>query len=218
VSARNPESKPEMDLHLKSVRLTNFDPTKYRKQADLMTAFEVNRANGEIVSLRNSLGFTDEKFLEELVGGDIATVFTDELKIDASDILKRYADQMKHLDKYVQTNLGNIKETDDMTEMMYKMLEHVKHVAQRLQVLNEEEVSYRQSIKQFTDLATQVKGYDQIQKNLEDEEVMIHTLDLQFTEIADTFKVTAEAALKLQGFSTQMLDAPELKLPLKLMQ
>lgn len=92
VSARNTEKRENaMDMHVKSARLTNFDPTKYSRTSDLFTADELNKANSDIILLRESLGFTDEQFLEELTGGDINQVFTDELKGDAFDLLKKYA-------------------------------------------------------------------------------------------------------------------------------
>jgi len=49
-------------------------------------------------------------------------------------------------------------------------------------------------------LPYQVKGFDQIPKSLDDEDVMIQTLDMQFTEIANVFRTTAESALALQGY------------------
>lgn len=45
-----------------------------------------------------------------------------------------------------------------------------------------------------------VQGYEKIPKSLDDEDVMVNTLDLQLTEIVKTFKATAEAALILQGY------------------
>jgi Mg/Co/Ni transporter MgtE len=79
-------------MHLKSIRLTNFDPTKYNRNEELFTIDENQKANSEIVELRNALGFTDEEFLETLSGPDNNLVFTDELQSDAADLLKKYAD------------------------------------------------------------------------------------------------------------------------------
>ena len=45
-----------------------------------------------------------------------------------------------------------------------------------------------------------VQGYEKIPQSLDEEDVMVNTLDLQFTEIVSTFKATAEAALMLQGY------------------
>lgn len=56
---------------------------------------------------------------------------------------------MQSINKYLQTNLGNIQEGDDTTEVLYKMHEHVKHVTQSLSKLNEEEELFNRSIKQF---------------------------------------------------------------------
>lgn len=55
-------------------------------------------------------------------------MFTDELKADASDLLKKYTDEIASIQKYIQTNLGNIQEDDEESEILYKMLEQVKHV------------------------------------------------------------------------------------------
>lgn len=93
ISARNTNLKDTiLDMHIKSVKLTNFDPTKYKRNEDILTAAENNQAQSEIILLRNSLGFTDEQFLEQLAGAESSLLFTDELMSDASDILKRYAD------------------------------------------------------------------------------------------------------------------------------
>jgi hypothetical protein len=81
-----------IDLHVKSVKVTNFDPNKYKRNEEIMSVKEFNDATNDIVLLRNSLGFTDEQFLEQLVGADSALLFTDELKTDAADILKKYSD------------------------------------------------------------------------------------------------------------------------------
>jgi len=81
-----------IDLHVKSVKVTNFDPNKYKRNEEIMSVKEFNDATNDIVLLRNSLGFTDEQFLEQLVGADSALLFTDELKSDAADILKKYSD------------------------------------------------------------------------------------------------------------------------------
>ena len=151
VSARNVESAAaNFDAHLKSIRITNYDPTKYRRNEDLFTTTENMQANSEIVELRNALGFTDEEFLEELAGPDSSLVFTDELKSDAADLLKKYADQMKGISKFLQSNLGNILETDEEAETLYKMHEHVKHVTKSLSRLNEEEELFSRTIKQFS--------------------------------------------------------------------
>lgn len=77
---------------MKSVKVTNFDPNKYKRNEEIMSVKEFNDATNDIVLLRNSLGFTDEQFLEQLVGADSALLFTDELKTDAADILKKYSD------------------------------------------------------------------------------------------------------------------------------
>lgn len=45
-----------------------------------------------------------------------------------------------------------------------------------------------------------MKGIEQIPKSLDDEDIMIQTLDMQFTEIVNIFRQTAEAALVLQGY------------------
>jgi|LakMenEpi03Oct11_1017367.scaffolds.fasta_scaffold14362_1 hypothetical protein len=42
--------------------------------------------------MRNKLGYNDEQFLEELIGSSGKLVFTDELKQDATDLLKKYTD------------------------------------------------------------------------------------------------------------------------------
>lgn len=110
-------------MHLKSVRLTNYDPTKYRRNEELFTIDENEAANKDIVELRNALGYTDEEFLEQLSGPDSYLVFTDELKSEASDLLKKYTDQIADINKYIESNLGNIKEEDDETEILYKMFE-----------------------------------------------------------------------------------------------
>ena len=138
-----------MDMHVKSVKVTNFDPTKYKRNEDIMTIAEANQATDEINILRNILGFTNEQFLEQLMGADAAIMFTDELRNEAGDILKQYANQMKELEKYLRNNLGNINEQDDRPEVFYKMLEHVKHIIQRLQKLNQEEELFSKSVKQF---------------------------------------------------------------------
>jgi len=78
--------------------------------------------------LRDALGYTDEEFLEQLSGPDSYLVFTDELKADASDLLKKYTDEIANIQKYIKKNLGNIKEDDEESEILYKMLEQVKHV------------------------------------------------------------------------------------------
>ena len=81
VSARNLAASDEqnMDVDIKSIKLTNFDPTKYRRNEDLLTPDEKAKAEEDIITLRNEMGFTDEEFLEELLGGDAELVFTDEL-------------------------------------------------------------------------------------------------------------------------------------------
>lgn len=56
---------------------------------------------------------------------------------------------MKDIEKYVQKNLGNISKDDDEPEVLYKMLEHVKHVTQTLSSLNQDEELFSKSIKQF---------------------------------------------------------------------
>lgn len=45
---------------------------------------------------------------------------------------------------------------------------------------------------------------------------MIQTLDMQFTEIANSFRATAEAALILQGYQFEQTDRLALKLPFSL--
>jgi hypothetical protein len=93
ITARNiQDSSANFDMHLKSVRLTNYDPTKYRRNEELFTIDENEAANKDIVELRNALGYTDEEFLEQLSGPDSYLVFTDELKSEASDLLKKYTD------------------------------------------------------------------------------------------------------------------------------
>lgn len=93
ISARNTmDPDTVIDLHVKSVKVTNFDPNKYKRNEEIMSVKEFNDATNDIVLLRNSLGFTDEQFLEQLVGADSALLFTDELKSDAADILKKYSD------------------------------------------------------------------------------------------------------------------------------
>ena len=91
--------------------------------------------------MRNSLGYSDEEFIKELAGGSAPLVFTDELKLDAADLLKQYTDQLKEIDKYIKSNLGNIQPEDDEKEILYKMHEHAKHVTENLNKLNLEEES-----------------------------------------------------------------------------
>ena len=65
---------------MKSIKLINFDPTKYVRNQELLTNFELNESTASITELRNSLGFSDDEFLQELSGADSKLVFTDELK------------------------------------------------------------------------------------------------------------------------------------------
>lgn len=150
ISARNTIDRENViDMHVKSIKVTNFDPTKYKRNEDKMTTSEAIEAGNEIDMLRDALGFTNEQFLEQLVGADSSVLFTDELRGEAADILKQYADQMKDIDRYLRDNLGNIAADDDRPEVFYKMLEHVKHITHSLQRLNEEEERFSKSVKQF---------------------------------------------------------------------
>lgn len=138
-------------MHVKSIKLINYDPTKYVRNEELLTVDELNVVDDQIVTMRNKLGYNDEQFLEELIGSSGKLVFTDELKQDATDLLKKYTDQLKEIDKYIETNLGNIKPEDDDNEVLYKMLEQVKHVTDNLSRLNSEEELFGKSIKQFAE-------------------------------------------------------------------
>lgn len=138
-------------MHVKSIKLINYDPTKYVRNEELLTVDELNVVDDQIVTMRNKLGYNDEQFLEELIGSSGKLVFTDELKQDATDLLKKYTDQLKEIDKYIETNLGNIKPEDDDNEILYKMLEQVKHVTDNLSRLNSEEELFGKSIKQFAE-------------------------------------------------------------------
>lgn len=138
-------------MHVKSIKLINYDPTKYVRNEELLTVDELNVVDDQIVTMRNKLGYNDEQFLEELIGSSGKLVFTDELKQDATDLLKKYTDQLKEIDKYIETNLGNIKPEDDENEVLYKMLEQVKHVTDNLSRLNSEEELFGKSIKQFAE-------------------------------------------------------------------
>ena len=138
-------------MHVRSIKLTNFDPTKYVRNDELLTVAELNVVDDQIVTMRNKLGYNDEQFLQELVGSSGKLVFTDELQQDAADLLKIYTDQLKEIDKYIEKNLGNIKPEDDDNEVLYKMLEQVKHVTDNLSRLNAEEELYGKSIKQFAE-------------------------------------------------------------------
>lgn len=72
--------------------MINYDPTKYVRNEELLTADELNVVDDQIVTMRNKLGYNDEQFLQELVGSSSKLVFTDELKEDAADLLKKYTD------------------------------------------------------------------------------------------------------------------------------
>jgi len=39
-----------------------------------------------------------------------------------------YADEQNRLQKYVEEYEGNVRETDETSEILFKMNEHVKHV------------------------------------------------------------------------------------------
>jgi hypothetical protein len=119
-------------VDLKSIKLINYDPTKYRRNDELMTPDEVQKAEYDIVTLRNQMGFTDEEFLEEMVGGDAKTLFTDDMRKNADDLLKKYADEIKAINRYIEKNLGNLREEDDRKELLFKMLEHVRHVNEHI--------------------------------------------------------------------------------------
>ena len=82
-------------MHVKSIKLINYDPTKYVRNEELLTVDELNVVDDQIVTMRNKLGYNDEQFLEELIGSSGKLVFTDELKQDATDLLKKYTDQLK---------------------------------------------------------------------------------------------------------------------------
>ena len=82
--------------------------------------------------MREKFGYTDEEFLQELSGEKTSVVFTDEVGLEAFDILGRMQSKLSELETYMKENLGNIDNDDEINEVVYKMLEHAKHVNQRL--------------------------------------------------------------------------------------
>ena len=101
--------------------------------------------------MRDKLGYTDEEFLKELSGEKTSVVFTDEIGMDAFDIIGRMQQKLKELERYMQENLGNINVDDETNEVLYKMLEHAKHINERLATLNEEEELFSKSIRRYSE-------------------------------------------------------------------
>jgi len=152
ISARN-TSKPDevIDMHLTKATLINYDPTKYKTDDELLSSDELEKRNDSVIGLREALGYSDEEFLKELNGESTSVVFTDEVGMDAFDILGRMQDKLKELETYMTTNLGNIEIDDENNEVIYKMLEHAKHINERLATLNSEEELFAKSIRRYSE-------------------------------------------------------------------
>lgn len=102
VTARNVKKEDKnMDVSLKSIQMTNFHPERYTKGHELFTEDEHKKAELDKMALKESLGFTEEQFLEELVSGDQAVIFTEELQADAADLLANYHAHVDALNKYI---------------------------------------------------------------------------------------------------------------------
>ena len=57
---------------------------------------------------------------------------TDDLGNDAVDVLDKYASQVERQIEYLRVNLGIINSQDSQNEMLFKMVEQIKHVNSRV--------------------------------------------------------------------------------------
>jgi hypothetical protein len=152
ISARNTNKPDEtLDMHLTKVTLINYDPTKYKTDDELLAPDELEKRNDAVISMREALGYSDEEFLKELNGEKTSVVFTDEVGMEAFDILGRMQGKLKELEKYMVENLGNIEVDDENNEVIYKMLEHARHINERLSTLNSEEELFAKSIRRYSE-------------------------------------------------------------------
>lgn len=96
-----------------------------------------------------------------------ANIYTDDLEADSVDIIERYENNIRRQTDFIKNNISNIGSKDSVNEMLFKMIEQVKHVNTKLADFLTSETQMNKAIKQFQDLPAIIKSFEEIPEKLE---------------------------------------------------
>lgn len=89
---------------------------------------------------------------------------------DAYDLLDLKHQERDKKQNFIDNNLGALSLNDDQPETLYKMYESQKHVNSQLQGFLAQEETFYRSVKKYTDLPQIITGFNDIPKQLADDE------------------------------------------------
>ena len=115
-------------VDLKSLTVINMDPNAYKDETDL-----IDPASDLYKQLAQDL------------------IYTDDLGNDAVDVLDKYASQVERQIEYLRVNLGSISSEDSQAEMLFKMIEQIKHVNYRVTGVIEGENFFEKELRRQAD-------------------------------------------------------------------
>ena len=95
----------------------------------------------------------------------------------AEDIFESYELEQEALDEFISEYAGNIRETDTIEEVLYKMNEHLNHILAPLTESLHNEARLQHFIKSHEHLPMVIKTFEGLPKAIEDEINFLQTID-----------------------------------------
>ena len=115
------------------------------------------------------------------------------------DIFESYELEQEALDDFINEYAGNIRETDTIEEVLYKMNEHLNHVLAPLTSSLGNEQQLQHYIRQHEHLPSVIKTFEELPRAIEDEIEFLSTIDFQLVTARELYTQTVQKALDVQG-------------------
>ena len=116
------------------------------------------------------------------------------------------------LEEFKRENLGNIWEEDTLSEVLYKMNEHLNHILLPLGEFQVNEEMMQSSLKEHEHLPFIMRSFQDMPENLEQEIKFVENIDYQLLKIKEQYEEMVYKAIDLTNQNKSMNLALDLRM------